>query len=304
MKPELIIICGPTGSGKSNLAFNLAKQLNTQIVYADSLAIYKNLDIGTAKPTKQEMESVVHHLVNVCNPTDDFSVSDYENLALNAVNSIISNNKPAIICGGTGFYINSLLYKMSYGNTSKNLDIRNKFMNLATNNGVDAVYNELLKVDEETAKKLHKNDLVRVVRALEIYYSTGKKKSMQNDKETPRFSYLAYSIDMPRDVLYKRINARVDKMFEDGLVNEVKTLIDSGITINNQCMQGIGYKEIYDGILNGDLETAKELVKLNSRHYAKRQITFFKKLKGLKSLPLDFNEQINTVIKDVNEFNK
>ncbi len=303
MKPELIIICGPTGSGKSNLALNLAKILDTEIVYADSLAIYKELNIGTAKPTKSEIESVKHHLVDVCSPTDNFSVSDYETLALSAVQSILDKNKPAIICGGTGFYINSLLYKMSYGNTAKNLEVRNKYMELAKTDGVDAVYNELLKVDEETAKKLHKNDLVRVVRALEIYYSTGKKKSLQNDKEEPRFSYLAYSIDMPRDVLYSRINLRVEKMFEEGLVEEVKSLIDKGITIQNQCMQGIGYKEIYEGLIENNLDLAKDLIKLNSRHYAKRQITFFKKLSGLKALPQGLDEQLKVVLNDIKNFN-
>lgn len=281
MKPELIIICGATGSGKSNLALEIAKQLNTSIVYADSLAIYKGLDIGTAKPTKEEMQQVKHYLVDFVEPTSEFSVSDYEESALKAVNDILSQNKPAIICGGTGFYINSILYKLSYGNTAKNEEVRQKYLKMASEQGVQSVYNELKKVDSETASKLHPNDVVRVVRALEIYFSTGTKKSNLNDTLTPRYSYIAVAIDMPRNVLYERINLRVDNMVKQGLIEEVKGLIKKGITIENQCMQGIGYKEIYEGLNGGNLDDAIEKIKLNSRHYAKRQITFFKRLNGL-----------------------
>ena len=303
MKPELIIICGATASGKSQLALDVAKKLNTSIVYADSLAIYKDLDIGTAKPTKEEMQQVKHYLVDFVEPTSEFSVSDYEEHALKAINEILSQNKPAIICGGTGFYINSILYKLSYGNVAKNEEVRQKFLKMANEEGVDSVYNELLKVDSETALKLHKNDVVRVVRALEIYYGTGKKKSLLNDKLEPRFSYIAVSIDMPRSVLYERINLRVDKMVENGLIDEVKGLTQKGITIDNQCMQGIGYKEIYDGLITNDIDGAIEKIKLNSRHYAKRQITFFKRLEGLVNLSGTREELLEKVIDLYNNYN-
>ena len=303
MKPELIIICGATASGKSQLALDVAKKLNTSIVYADSLAIYKDLDIGTAKPTKEEMQQVKHYLVDFVEPTSEFSVSDYEEYALKAINEILSQNKPAIICGGTGFYINSILYKLSYGNVAKNEEVRQKFLKMANEEGVDSVYNELLKVDSETALKLHKNDVVRVVRALEIYYGTGKKKSLLNDKLEPRFSYIAVSIDMPRSVLYERINLRVDKMVESGLIEEVKGLTQKGITIDNQCMQGIGYKEIYDGLITNDIDGAIEKIKLNSRHYAKRQITFFKRLEGLVNLSGTREELLEKVIDLYNNYN-
>ena len=303
MKPELIIICGATASGKSQLALDVAKKLNTSIVYADSLAIYKDLDIGTAKPTKEEMQQVKHYLVDFVEPTSEFSVSDYEEYALKAINEILSQNKPAIICGGTGFYINSILYKLSYGNVAKNEEVRQKFLKMASEEGVDSVYNELLKVDSETALKLHKNDVVRVVRALEIYYGTGKKKSLLNDKLEPRFSYIAVSIDMPRSILYERINLRVDKMVENGLIEEVKGLTQKGITIDNQCMQGIGYKEIYDGLITNDIDGAIEKIKLNSRHYAKRQITFFKRLEGLVNLSGTREELLEKVIDLYNNYN-
>ncbi len=303
MKPELIIICGATASGKSQLALDVAKKLNTSIVYADSLAIYKDLNIGTAKPSKEEMKEVKHYLVDFVEPTSEFSVSSYEEHALKAINEILSQNKPAVICGGTGFYINSILYKLSYGNVAKNEEIRQKYLKMASEQGVQSVYDELLKVDSETALKLHKNDVVRVVRALEIYYGTGKKKSLLNDKLEPRYSYVAVSIDMPRNVLYERINLRVDKMIENGLIQEVKGLIDKGITIENQCMQGIGYKEVYEGLSSGNLNDAIEKIKLNSRHYAKRQITFFKRLEGLVNIEGKGDELTNKVLELYNNYN-
>ncbi len=299
MRPQIIILCGPTASGKSSLAIALAKKLNTEIISADSLAIYKRLDIGTAKPTKAELKEVKHHLIDVCNPTDTFSVSDYEELSLPIVDKLIEDGKIPIICGGTGFYINSILYKMSYGGSASNLEVREKYLSLANEKGVDYVYGELLKVDPESAKKIHKNDVVRVVRALEIFYSTGKKKSEQNDKNVPRYSYLAFMPDIERQVLYDRINKRVDIMLELGLIDEVKSLIQSGIDINNQCMQGIGYKETYDAIISNDFENLADVIKLNSRHYAKRQVTFFKKLEGLEKIKGNNEQMVEYILSKI-----
>ena len=299
MSVDLIIICGATASGKSTLAIELAKKLNTEIISADSLAIYKELNIGTAKPTIEEQNEVKHHLIDVVSPFDTFTVSDFEKLALPIVNDLISRGKTPIICGGTGFYINSILYKLSYGGTTENTEIRAKFNKMLEEKGVDFVYNELKKVDEETANKLHPNDTVRVIRALEIYYSTGKKKSEQNDKLVPRFNYKAYSVKRDRQQLYDRINKRVDIMIENGLFNEVKSLVDIGVTLENQCMQGIGYKEVYDGLIKGDMTGVSEEIKLNSRHYAKRQITFFKRLEGLVEVPADTNLAINYILNDI-----
>ena len=297
MRNKIIIICGATGSGKSSLAISLAKKLNTEIISADSLAIYRELDIGTAKPTKEEQLEVKHHLIDVVSPFENFSVSDFEEMALPIINNLLKDGKTPIICGGTGFYINSILYKLSYGGTPENLDVRNKFFKLASTKGADYVYNELKKVDEETAVKLHKNDLVRVVRALEIYYGTGKKKSEQNDKLTPRYDYTAVTIDHDRETLYNRINERVDLMINNGLIDEVKSLINKGVTIENQCMQGIGYKEVYEAIKNNDFSGLAELIKLNSRHYAKRQITFFKKLQNLNYLKGNLEELTDKTLK-------
>lgn len=301
MSNKILIVCGATASGKSSLAISLAKKLNTEIISADSLAIYKDLDIGTAKPTIDEQNEVKHHLIDVVSPFDNFSVSDYEELALPIIDRLLKEGKTPIICGGTGFYINSILYKLNYGGTVKNLEVRNKFFDLAKTKGPDAVFEELKKVDEESSKILHKNDLVRVIRALEIYYSTGKKKSEQNDKLIPRYNYVAIAIDHDRQVLYDRINKRVDIMLKNGLIEEIKGLIDKGVTIENQCMQGIGYKEVYDALLKGDLDGLADLIKLNSRHYAKRQITFFKRLEGLNYLTGSLEEMTNKTIELLNK---
>lgn len=300
MTTEIIIICGPTASGKSSLAIELAKKLNTEIISADSLAIYKKLNVGTAKPSIQELNEVKHHLIDVVEPTDSFSVHDYEKLALPIVNELISKGKIPIICGGTGFYINSILYNLSYGNTAGNDELREKFKNLAKTEGASYVYNELKKVDAETALKLHENDVVRVIRALEIYYATGKKKSEQNDKAFPRYNYKAYAVNRDREVLYDRINKRVDVMLNNGLIDEVKGLMNDGITKENQCMQGIGYKEVYDAVIENNYDNLSELLKLNTRHYAKRQITFFKKLDGLTMVSPNITDSLNYILNDLN----
>ena len=281
---KIIIICGPTASNKSALAINLAKMLDSEIISADSLNVYKKLDIGTAKPTKEEQKIVKHHLIDVVEPDKKFSVGDYRELALPIVNRLLSEGKTPIICGGTGFYINSILYNLSYGNVSADLVVREKYLKLAKEHGNLYVYNILKELDPKSAEKVHFNDIKRVVRALEIC-ENGTKKSDIKDNLSSNFNYLAFSVDYEREELYKRINQRVDNMIERGLVNEVKSLINCGITIENQCLQGIGYKEIY-AYLNGELNLtdAIEQIKLNTRHYAKRQITFFKKLPELQFL--------------------
>lgn len=283
-KNKILIICGPTASGKSELAVRCAKLLNSEIIYADALDVYRGLDIGTAKPTKEEKNGIIHHLIDVADVNSSFSVGDYKELAEPIVEDLLSRGKVPVICGGTGFYINSLIYDFSYGKNPSNLVVREKYMKLAEEKGKEFVFSVLEEKDPESAKTLHPNDLKRVVRALEIYES-GIKKSEIKDSFVPIRDYAAYSINFDRETLYERIDLRVDKMFNDGLLKEVKKLIDCGVTIKNQCMQGIGYKETY-AYLSGELslDEAKDLIKKNTKHYAKRQITFFKKLPGLKYL--------------------
>ena len=296
---KILIICGATATGKSDLAVQCAKLLNTEVISADSLYVYKDLNIGTAKPTKNEMQGVKHHLIDVAFPNENFTVSDYKKLAQPIVDKLLQQGKTPIICGGTGFYINSLLYDLSYGNSCENLEVRNKYKQLATEKGNLAVYQELVNVDPKSAEKLHFNDLKRVIRALEIFYS-GTKKSEICDDFTPKYEYIACAIDYPREILYDRINMRVDKMIDSGLIEEVKALLSSGITRENQCMQGIGYKEVFD-YLDGKIsrEELAEVIKLNTRHYAKRQITFFKRLDGIKYLaPMETRCLADQIVKE------
>ena len=276
---KVLVVCGATASGKTSLAISCAKVFNGEIISADSLLVYQNLNIGTAKPTQEEKQGVPHYMIDVVSPKESFSVSDYEKMALPIVEKLLAEGKMPIICGGTGFYINSLLYKSQFGNVGANEEIRAKYEKLAEEQGKEYVHAILREKDPESAKKLHYNDVKRVIRALEIYDVTGKAKSLQQDVLIPRFDFTAVSIDYPRDKLYARINMRVDQMFENGLVEEVKGLLNAGVTEEMQCMQGIGYKEIAEGLRIGATEAEmKELIKKNTRNYAKRQQTFFKRM--------------------------
>ena len=293
---KIIIICGPTASGKTALAVEVAKRLNSEVISADSMYIYKDLTIGTAKPTEQEMQGINHHMIDVISPFDTFTVSDFKAMAEPIIQRLLSQNKIPVICGGTGFYINSILYDLSYGKSNANLLAREKYNKMALEKGNEYIYNLLKEVDPVTADKLHYNDLKRVIRALEIYESGCKKSDIQ-DELTAKYDYKAFAIDHPRQLLYDRINARVDSMINDGLIDEIKALIANGINRDHQCMQAIGYKEFFD-YFNGitTLDQTIELIKLNTRHYAKRQITFFKKLNVNLLKPTDVSTLAQTVI--------
>lgn len=286
---KLLIICGATATGKTKLAIECAKALNGEIVSADSQLVYKNLNVGTAKPSKEELEEVKHHMIDVVEPNQTFNVGDYAEKAIPIVNALFGSSKVPVVCGGTGFYINSILYNLSYGSAVANQEIRNKYNNLVETHGKQYVYDILKTVDIKSAEKLHPNETQRIIRALEIYEITGKRKSEQNDTYKSRYDYLAVSINYPREILYKRIDKRVDLMFENGLVEEVESLLAAGVDKNMQCMSAIGYKEVVQCLENGNNEsTMRDIIKLNTRHYAKRQITFFKRLPNLVSI--DYNE--------------
>lgn len=279
--PKVLVICGATASGKTSLSVACAEKLNTEIVSADSMLVYRDLNIGTAKPTKEEQKGVRHHMIDVVSPLDNFSVSDYEKMALPIVENLLAQGKTPIICGGTGFYVNALLYKSQFGNTGASEAVRQKYETLYQEKGKEYLHALLSEKDLESAKKLHENDVKRVIRALEIYDVTGKPKSMQRDESVPRFDFVAVSIDYPRELLYERINLRVEQMFENGLMEEVQTLLKNGVSKTAQCMQGIGYKEIAEGLESGaSIDEMKELIKKSTRNYAKRQITFFKRMEN------------------------
>ncbi len=303
MSQKVLVICGPTASGKTRLAVDCALKFNTEIISADSQLIYKGLTIGTAKPSEEEMRGVKHHMIDVVEPTESFSVSDYSKMALPVLESLHLQGKMPIICGGTGFYINSLLFDFGYGNAAADESIREKYAEFLKMNGKDMLFKRLKEVDPETAEKLHPNDTKRVIRALEIYEVSGNKKSAQTDELTPKYEFLAVAINYPREELYNRIDNRVDEMFNAGLVEEVQRLLKYGVDINCQSMQAIGYKEVVSGLNNGDLRsTMSDIIKKNTRHYAKRQITFFKKMPNLMWLdPKDATaEKVAEILNELN----
>ncbi len=279
---RVLVICGATATGKTALAVDCAKILQTEVISADSQLIYKGLNIGTAKPTPEEMRGVKHDLIDIIEPKENFSVSDYKSAALPIVERLLKENRTPILCGGTGFYINSVLYNFGYGHAQANPEIRKKYETLLAEKGKEHLFGILQEVDPSSAEKLHVNDTKRVIRALEIYEVSGVKKSEQRDERRPRFDYLAVAVDYPREVLYNRIDKRVDKMFESGLVEEVKQLLKGGVDMSYQSMQAIGYKEVIEGLNVGLNEsTMRDIIKRNTRRYAKRQITFFKKLDNI-----------------------
>lgn len=279
---KVLVICGATATGKSALAVDCAKALGSEVVSADSQLIYRGLNIGTAKPTVDELQGVPHHIIDIVDAKACFSVFDYEQHAVPTVDRLLSEGKTPVICGGTGFYINSILFRRGYGGAKADLQIRDKYEKILAERGKEYLYGLLKSVDCQSAERLHVNDVKRVIRALEIYEATGRRKSEQNDGFLPRYDYLAVAIDFPREELYSRIDSRVDRMFCEGLLDEVKDLLARGIDEGCQSMQAIGYKEVIEGLKCGYSDIAlRDVIKQNTRHYAKRQITFFKKLDGL-----------------------
>lgn len=274
----LVIIAGPTASGKTALAIKVAKRIGGEIVSADSMQIYKYMNIGTAKPCKEEMDGVCHHLIDYVDPSYNYSLSEYVRDAKNAIQKIWERGKIPILAGGTGLYIDHVVYNVKLSDTPADINLRKKLMDEAAVKGGEAMLSKLFDIDPKTAKKLHSNDIKRIVRALEIYILTGKTKtmwdmeSMQNEK---LYDYLYFSIATPREILYNRINVRVDNMISAGLFEEAASL-QGRYSRDNTAAQGIGYRETgyyFRGLTTLD-ETIR-LIKRNTRHLAKRQMTWF-----------------------------
>lgn len=275
---KVIVIFGPTGIGKSKTAVNLAKELNGEIISCDSMQIYKGLDVGTAKISCDEMDGIKHHLIDIIEPSDQFSVGDYVVLAREKIKDIISRKKVPIIVGGTGLYINALKNNFDFGNAGKSDEIRKKYEIVLKEKGKDFLYNLLKEKNPSRAEKIEKNDTKRVIRALEIEEN---KKEIVNEKED-NYQYIIFGLSAEREKIYDNINKRTEKMFNDGLIEEVKKLMDSGVKKDAQSMQGIGYKEVISGLENGNsIDEIKELIKRKTRNYAKRQLTFMRGMKDL-----------------------
>lgn len=271
---KIIVITGCTATGKSALSVALAKRINGEIISADSMQIYRGMDIGTAKITKDEADGVIHKMIDCVDPTERFTVADYQKTALKCIDEIFEKGKVPIICGGTGLYINSLLYKMNFSSFDE--DLKSRVSQMAKEMSKEELWNYLYSLDRERAEQLSQNDTKRVSRAIEIALSNSKSK--EDETQIKRFDAHIYILNGDRQEIYQRINKRVDIMIENGLVDEVKNLLDSGISFDSQAIQGIGYKEIASYI-NGEysLYEAVETVKQKSRNYAKRQLTWFKR---------------------------
>lgn len=280
-KLPLIVVAGATASGKTGLAIEIAKAVDGEIVSADSMQIYKYMDIGSAKPTKEEQKQVRHHLIDFLEPDAEFSVADYTELAHKTIAEILSRGKMPVMCGGTGLYINSVVDDVTFGEVETDYIMREELDALAREKGSEYLIDILREFDPVSAERLHPNNLRRIIRAIEFYRLTGQTISAHQEmtkKRQGRYNPVMFTIEWAREVLYDRINRRVDIMLEEGLLDEVKSLMNMGYTKALNSMKGIGYKEIID-YYNGEmsLEEAVELIKQSSRRYAKRQLTWFRR---------------------------
>ena len=281
MKKPLIILTGPTAVGKTAASIGLAKAIGGEIISADSMQVYRHMDIGSAKIRPEEMQGVPHHLIDVLEPEEAFHVVRFQQMAKEAMEGIYEKGRIPIVVGGTGFYIQALLYDIAFGENEEDRSYRKELEELAKKEGAETLHAMLAQVDEKAALEIHANNVKRVIRALEFYHQTGQKISEHNEEERKKesaYNSAYFVLNDERSHLYDRINRRVDLMFEAGLVEEVRALKNRGYTRNMVSMQGLGYKEIF-ACLDGEctLEEAKEIIKRDTRHFAKRQITWFKR---------------------------
>ncbi len=333
---KLVIITGPTAVGKTAVSVEVAKRAGGEIISADSMQVYRYMDIGSAKIKKEEMQGIPHHLIDCVDPSEDFNVYRFKGMAKEAINEIKERGNLPIIAGGTGFYIQSVLYDIEFeessdlekiiapvteniaGNVADPVDgdvseqagrtYRQYLEELSKEKGASFLHDMLSEVDPKSAESIHENNVKRVIRALEYHKLTGGKISEHNDKmrqkESP-FDFRYYVLNMPRELIYRRIDERVDRMLEEGLVDEVRRLMDMGLTDRNVSMQGLGYKEIYS-FLKGDLpyDEAVRIIKRDTRHFAKRQLTWFRRERDVRMIEMEeFDHDIDSVaeylIKDI-----
>lgn len=280
LRPVLVIV-GPTAVGKTELSIQVAKRVGGEIISADSMQIYRGLDIGTAKPTLEERQGVPHHLLDVVDPSEEFSVAEYQRMADEVLQDIARRNRIPILVGGTGLYVRAVLEGFVFEGEGKDPALRSHLQRLADKEGNKALYDRLQAVDPATAARLHPNDRRRIIRALEVYHTTGKPLSVHLQRQKhrpPKYPSVKFGLYRERAQLYERINRRVDKMMKAGLLGEVRRLLDQGLSDDSTAMQALGYKELV-GYLRGeyDLEEAIRLLKRNTRRYAKRQYTWFRR---------------------------
>ena len=301
MNPNILIICGPTASGKTALAVALAKDLNGEVVSADSMQVYRRMDIGTAKPSAEEMEGVPHHMLDVAEPDENYSVARYVQDAIPIVDDILARGKLPIVAGGTGLYIDNLVAGREFAPFEADSGLRETLQNRVRAEGLPILLEELRQVDPAAAERLHPNDEKRIIRALEVWLSTGKTITRHNEetKAIPnRYTPLTIALNFKeRPHLWERIDRRVDLMMEQGLEGEVRLLLADGVPSNCTAMQAIGYKEIVSAILEGhSVQDGAEEVKLRSRQYAKRQLTWFRRNKDAHWFLWDKNPDFSAAL--------
>ncbi|MBR5227633.1 MAG: tRNA (adenosine(37)-N6)-dimethylallyltransferase MiaA [Clostridia bacterium] len=311
MNNKVIVIVGPTASGKSGLAIELAKKIESVVISADSMQIYKKLDVGTAKVTKEEAQGIKHELIDICNIEDNFDVSKYKELCYQKIDEILQEGKTPIVVGGTGLYINAVVNNIKFENVEKEkeLEVKDQLEKLSLDKTTEELYEYLKSIDSDSAQKVDFNNRRRVLRAIELYLlGTSKTQSENNNSlwedNGSKYNFSVFYIDMPRDLLYDRINKRVDGMVEAGVLEEAKMLYDKKEKGNTTVYQAIGYKEFFDFFAGlKPLEECVELLKINTRHYAKRQITWFKKFKNKCSIDgtKSKGELVNKILKEFYE---
>ncbi|MCM3594211.1 tRNA (adenosine(37)-N6)-dimethylallyltransferase MiaA [Metabacillus idriensis] len=300
-KEKLVVIIGPTAVGKTNLSIQLAKKLNGEIISGDSMQVYRGLDIGTAKISPDEMDGIQHHLIDIKNPEEDFSSAEFQEIARPLISDIHARNKMPIIVGGTGLYIQSVIYDYQFTDIASDPVFRKQLEAEAAEFGNEVIHDKLAEIDSVSAGRIHPNNVRRVIRALEIFHCTGKTMTdfLAEQEKVLLYDVVVVGLTMEREQLYERINLRVDLMMDQGLIKEVKNLYHLGLR-DCQSIQAIGYKELYayfDGAVS--LEDAKEQLKQNSRRYAKRQLTWFRNKMDVKwfdmSQPLDMELRFNEI---------
>lgn len=303
-KIPLIILTGPTAVGKTALSIELAKDLNAEIISADSMQIYEYMDIGSAKVTKEEMDGVTHHMIDEVKPDFPFSVSEFQDRANNYIKEVANKGKNVLVTGGTGLYLNSLIYNMDFAKSNSNSKIREELEKELKVKGIDYMHDKLKSLDSEAACRIHKNNTKRVIRALEVCLDGKKMQDFSNDlRYNEEYLPIIIVLNRDREILYNRINKRVDIMMESGLIEEVKKLLSMGYDKNLISMQGIGYKEIIK-YLEGEytLDEAVEIIKRDSRRYAKRQITWFKRYKDSEWFDLEKYDNMELLKEDIMNF--
>ncbi|MCR5584351.1 MAG: tRNA (adenosine(37)-N6)-dimethylallyltransferase MiaA [Lachnospiraceae bacterium] len=281
MNNKLVIIAGPTAVGKTKISIDLAKRINGEIISADSMQVYKGMDIGTAKITKDEMQGIPHHLIDILDPHEDFNVVEFAKRAKEAVKEIQSKDRIPVVVGGTGFYIQALLYDIDFTENDNDMSFRHSLEEEAKEKGSEALHSRLKEVDPEAAESIHPNNVKRVIRALEFYEKSKGKISDHNKEQrskTSPYDHHYFALTYERSIIYDRIEKRIDLMLEQGLVDEVKRLLESGVERSNVSMQGLGYKEIAAFLANEiTFDEAVYILKRDTRHFAKRQITWLKR---------------------------